>query len=281
MNNLIILICLLFSFSLYAHDNDKGKHKGHDKHHHEPSVFEVIPLNSPVKESTVKFLLKVPSGFDIDKIKYKIKNASHLFEKDKPHQDINLVNGPQGKELHVPISKLPPGFYQIFVKVIDKKKKEHDFKTKYKDYAMFTIDETLEVPFPDPKIDDATIAGVDSDNDGIPDRVQRWINETYSSQPKVKLAMKQIARARQLNLMSVGDKQQSIISSRKMLDSRGCLRFLVGTDELIKQDAKMRGKFFNTKDRLYAEIQASQNFSGQIYPLSKEPSTLCDFDLNN
>lgn len=277
MKSLIILICILLSLSVFA-DQKPNLKKYPPKF--TASVFDVVPLNSPVKTSTANFLLKVPAGFEIDKVKYKIKNAARILDKDNPHEDINLVNGPQGKELRIPISKLPPGCYQLFVKVVDKKeKREHDFRAAYHDYVRFVIDETLEVKMPDPKIDDSTVGGVDSDGDLIPDRIQRWINETYSDQ-KSKLVMRQAARARQLELLSVNDKQQSIIASIKMLDSMECSSFVFGLDNMIKQDAKMDAKFLNTKARLEAEIKGNQNFSGQIYGADNEESTYCDFDPN-
>lgn len=252
-----------------------------NKHHNTPSVFDIIPLNSPIKESTAKFLLKVPNGFDMDEVKYKVKNASRLFEKDKPHQKINLVDGPQGKELHITVSKLPPGFYQLYVKVKDKKNKEHEFKTKYKDHAMFVVDSSLQVPMPNEKENDKTVAGVDSDNDGIRDDVQRWINEEFSAQPKVKMAMRQLAMGRQLDLLSVSNKEQSIIASNKYLNDAICLSSIVGIDQKSKLNRELDSKLLNTKDRLYADNKANANFSGQAWDLPNTPEgkkALCAFD---
>lgn len=217
---MLISIFLLFSFSSIANEKKDSqqqklkdflqRYKPFYRGHPSPeSVIDVIPLNSPVKESTAKFLLKVPQGFDIDEVKYKVRNASCLFEKDQPHQKINLLDGPEGKELRISVSKLPPGFYQLFVKVRDRKNKEHEYKSKFKDHAMFIVDKSLEVPRPDPKKSDATIAGVDSDHDGIRDDIQRWINERFSSRPRTKLAMRGLAMGMQLELISSSDLKQS------------------------------------------------------------------------
>jgi hypothetical protein len=71
------------------------------KERFEPSFFEVIPLNSPVKDQIAKFLLKIPYGFVIDQLVYKVQNTSDLKLKDKNYDLGNLVNGPSGKELHL------------------------------------------------------------------------------------------------------------------------------------------------------------------------------------
>lgn len=288
MKTLILAIFALTAMPLFAdsyqdknHKQKEEKEKREKNHPKALSVFDVIPLNSPVKESVAKFLLKVPNGFDIDEVRYRVRNASRLFEKDQSHQNINLIDGPQGKELHISVSKLPPGFYQLFVKVRDRKNKEHEFKTKFKDHAMFVVDSSLQVPLPDSRLNDKTVAGVDSDRDGIRDDIQRWINEEYASQPKVKMAMRQIAMGRQLDLLSVANREQSIIVSRKVLDNNNCLYSIVGTDAGAKMIRELKSKLLNTKDRLYAEIKANSNFSGQAYESPNTPegdTALCTFN---
>jgi len=245
------------------------------------SPFDVIPLNSPVKDSVAKFLLKVPNGFDIDDVRYKIRNASRLFDKDQHHQKINLIDGANGKELHVSVSKLPPGFYQLYVKVKDKKNKEHNYKNKYKDHAMFVIDKSVNVPMPDPNKNNATVAGIDSDTDGIRDDIQIWINEEFSTKPQVKMAMRQLAMSRQLDLTNVENKEKSVAAGKKYLDDLTCLRVIVGVDQKSKLSDDLNKKLLNTKDRLYADIKANANFSGQAWELpstNEEKAALCSFN---
>ena len=247
------------------------------------SAFEVLPLNSPVKESTANFLIKFNQNLEIEEVAYQIKNAGKIFEKPTNFQKVILSNGPEGKVLKVNVSKLTPGFYQLFVKIKDKKRNEHFFKTKYKDHAMFVIDSSLEVPMPDPKKNNATIAGIDSDNDGIRDDVQRWINEEFGDQPRVKMAMRQLAISRQNELLSVQNKKASILFVRKMLDDLTCLDYVVGTSVGEKLAREMKSMFLNTKDRIYAEIKANANFSGQSWNLPNdinEERAMCNFDLN-
>lgn len=276
-----LALALIMSTSLALADNHQKEDSDHKKKHKiHKTTLEVVPLNSPVKSATANFLLKTPIGFEIEKVSYKIKNAHRLFDKDKNFDSIKLVDVVQGKELHVPVSKLAPGFYQLFVKVLDKKTGEHNCRSKLKDHAMFVIDNSLGVPAPNEKENNKTIGGVDSNNDLIRDDVERWINEEYNSKPKVMMAVKQVARANQLSLLNVNDKDQSILASKKLLDSLGCLGSIVGLEEETKISAKLDVKFLNTKERHYAEIKTNANFSGQSYemPKSGEEKLLCDFD---
>lgn len=279
------LVILSLTPMLAIADNEKSVNRDKEvlkRHKPNPEcIFDVIPLNSPVKDSIARFLIKAPDRFDIDEVSYQIKNSGRIFERPRVYQKINLVDGTEGKELRINVSKLPPGFYQLLVKIKDRSHKEHHFKTKFKDHAMFVIDSSLQVPMPDPIKNDATVAGIDSDNDGIRDDIQRWINEEFNSQPKVKAAMRQVAIARQLDLLSVDDKQKSIEAGRKMLDADHCIYFINGLDEGFKLSQIIKSKLLNTKSRLYAEVKANANFSGQTY---ESPNTiegdkqLCTFD---
>lgn len=279
--NFLLITFLLFTQLTYA---DQKKYDSKKYKPNPDCIFDVIPLNSPVKESEARFLVKTPEKFEIDEVSYQIKNSGKIFEKPRGYQKIDLVSGPEGKEIRVNVSKLPPGFYQLLVKIKDKGKKEHNFKTKFKDHAMFVIDQSLEVPMPDPKKNNATIAGIDSDNDGIRDDVQRWINEEFSSQPKVKAAMEQVASGRQLDLINVNDKEKSIEIGKKILNDSSCLKHIVGIQKRNKLLNELELKLLNTKDRLYADVKANSNFSGQLWeaPSGQDAEkALCGFDPDN
>lgn len=282
-----ILICSLLLFSsVVLADSEKNQKIKTKIDKHKPnahSIIDVIPLNSPVKESVARFLIKTPEKFDIDEVFYQVKNSGRIFEKPRVFQKTKLIESPQGKELHVNVSKLPPGFYQLLVKIKDRSKREHIFKTKYKDHAMFMIDDSLEVPMPDSKKNNATVAGVDSDNDGIRDDVQRWINEEFSSQPKVKAAMRQVAMGRQNDLLSASEKEKSIEASQRYLNDLSCLLSVVGVHEKSKLNRQLNEKMLNTKDRLYADMKANANFSGQAWvsPGQGEGArAMCNFPFN-
>lgn len=279
MNKLFLVILVLFSISVFAEGIDP---KSHINNKPIPdSVFDVIPLNSPVKESVARFVIKTPDSFKTEEVSYQVKNSGRIFEIPRTYQKVSLIAGPEGAELRIDVSKFSPGFYQLRVKIKDKSKKEHDFKTKYKDHAMFIVDRSSEVPMPDPKKNNATIAGIDSDGDGIRDDIQIWINKEFQAQPKVQMAMRQIAMGRQLDLLSIENREQSILVSKNVLNNTSCLFFVIGLDTGAKLIREIESKLLNTKDRLYAEIKSNENFSGQAYELprtAEEEKALCSFN---
>lgn len=57
---LLILTMISLSFAAFAFGGIERN---------QPSEFQFIPLNSPVKDKTAKFSLKAPQGFEIQSVK--------------------------------------------------------------------------------------------------------------------------------------------------------------------------------------------------------------------
>lgn len=251
----------------------KGKFK--------PSEFDVIPLNSPVKGKLANFLLKLPPGFEVEDVKYRVQNASHILLKEKNYSPITLAETPVGKKLHIPLKDTTPGFYRLYVKVKPKDgSEERQYQTAYLDFVRFIVAENPNgVPMPDPTKNKATVGGIDSDRNGIRDDIQIWINEEFKDRPLVKLAMKQFAQARQLEILNTDIRMQSIEFSKQGLDAQECLDVVTKRTGiyLIKLHDE---KLLNTKDRLSANIKSNSNFSGQSYSLAKDEElsrSMCNF----
>lgn len=250
----------------------KGKYK--------PSDFEVISLNSPIKGKIARFALKLPNDFEVDQVKYKVQNASHLLDQ-KEYVEAKLVNG---KELYIRLEDPTPGFYRLYLKVRNKNNnEEYQYQTAYLDYFRFMVAEKpFDVPMPDRAKNKATIAGVDTDRNGIRDDIQIWINEEFKDRPTVKLAMEQLARDRTLQLLTTSNIEESRRVTTKALDSGICLYSVVGIDRKEKLFQELEERLVNTKDRIHASIQASANFSGSGYELAgdkEEKKATCDFDF--
>lgn len=287
MKNPLIFLLLFLNLNSFAKNERNGENNNKKKteHNHKSNpycIFDVIALNSPVKDSIARFLIKTPKDFDIDEVNFQVKNAGKIFEKPKNFQKINLIKSSLGKELKIDVSKLPSGFYRLFVKVKDKNRKEHHFRSKYRDHTTFVVSRSVRVPIPDPKINNSTIAGIDSDKDGIRDDIQIWMNENLKIYPEdVKTAYKQYAIAMQLALLSVQDKQLSIEASLQSSKAQGCL-YRIGDINGVpgKTQEEIRKKidllFLNTRQRIEAEMKADEYFHGQeITILSKEEA--CNF----
>ncbi|MCM2350235.1 MAG: hypothetical protein NDI69_09445 [Bacteriovoracaceae bacterium] len=253
----------------------------------EKSVFDVVPLNTPVTDGLARFAIKEPSGFEIKEVKIKIHSARELVLKDKNYSVAKLLQNNKQKELHIDVKDYSPGFYRLYVKVKTKKDKdqEHQYRSAYIDFARFVVEpKKSEVPMPDPVQNNATVGGIDSDNDGIRDDVQIWINNTFGEQPEVGLAVKQMASTFQSLLTTIENKDESIGAARKFLDSTTCLDGLVGLKMEMTMRRMVKDQYLNTKDRLYAEIRANGNFRGQSFNViidSNKKKSLCSFDLPN
>ena len=265
---------------------EKYKYLDHTRPKFEKSRFEVIPLNSHVKTTNARFLLKTNSDFDIEQVKIKIHNANELVFKDKDYTLTRIFKGPQGKEININVSKLNPGFYRLYLKVkIEKdKKNEYQYRTSYIDFARFSVEtKPPGVELPSPEQNNATIKGIDSDGDGIRDDVQVWINKNYVNQPQKKLAVQQMARTFQTLLTSIDNEELSKEALRRFLDSSICLEVITGFDEETIIRANIKKLYLNTKDRLYAEIKANQKLSGQSYIAFQDiekKKALCSFNVD-
>jgi hypothetical protein len=215
-------------------------------------------------------------------VKVKLVNTRNLNKDQRQFEEVAVVNN----ELRVPVSKLPPGFYRLYVKIKDKKsQREQLFQKNFHDFVRFVISESMEVPMPDPKINNSTLAGVDSDNNGIRDDIQRYINENYQNKPSTKLALKQFAEAYQQKLTSSVDKQTTIDNGAKESESIMCLGWInSGATRFVNEIEPLQ---LNTKERIQKSLQIRQWFEGEGFPKSvmdlqksgtSDYSLLCAFD---
>lgn len=267
-------IALLLSSSLVFADKKI-------KYRFNPSDFKIHPVNSPVKEFDARFKLELPEGFVADELKIKIVNSQELTkgQKNIPHATI------LGNELKVPVSRLPPGFYRLYVKLKDKKtQKEHSYSSALHDFVRFEIDSSLEVANPDPEKNNLTLKGIDSDNDGIRDDVQRYINIQYPS-PNLKAAARQIARVYQTSHLNVKDKESAFYYAGKEMEANKCL---VGiTTQWLTVGRDIREIFKNTETRIKKSLEIDQLFHGGTTPKSitdfqasglEDKTIFCDFE---
>jgi hypothetical protein len=124
-----------------------------------------------------------------------------------------------------------------------------------------------------------TLAGIDSDNDGVRDDVQRWIALTYPNSEKVRSALTQEAKINQLYILNALDSVLSKSTARKVILSLDCLSY-VSPDAYVAVGRKFDALFFNTYARSKAQIQADHHSSGTVFgSLSYENRKQgCDFN---
>ncbi len=152
------------------------------------------------------------------------------------------------------------------------------------------IDGDLIPPIPNKEINDSTIAGIDSDNDGVRDDVELWINNKFENSEKQRKAFKEIAKVRAVALEVSSDKLASIEQSRRLEEALVCAYAQVKADELdtslfYRAFKEQKAVFLNTKNRILANIKYNDHLHGvgtseRVIAAKKSSRelSLCNFD---
>ena len=109
-----------------------------------------------------------------------------------------------------------------------------------------------------------TLAGIDSDNDGVRDDVQRWIVMTYPNSQKTRAALTQMTKTMQLFLLGAADPVQSYNTSIQMGRDTSCVVFILSAG-FSKHTSALRAEFLNTYLRSIAWSQADHHLSGKMF----------------
>lgn len=125
----------------------------------------------------------------------------------------------------------------------------------------------------------AGLKGVDANNNGIRDDIDRLIALKYSGAPALKKAAEQTARAFQRDL-EVTTKQQSLIAGDELMRASACVYKTLPHSN--PQEIKFRQQLSkeiesltaNTKERFTAYWRAEELGGGAVYEQAKEP--VCD-----
>jgi hypothetical protein len=143
-------------------------------------------------------------------------------------------------------------------------------------------------PEPDPKVNNATLLGVDVNHNGVRDDVERWIYRKYKDKHPIyiDIAM-QAARGYKL-VLEHPEKAREI---RKVVNSSNVCNWyyqgyaeLFGEDLLVHEriDAKVFSIYFNTKKRIDTYWQYDKLLSGGVYdtPDIENMKSNCDFNTS-
>lgn len=140
---------------------------------------------------------------------------------------------------------------------------------------------------PDPGPDnDKTIAGIDSNNNGIRDDVERWIVQTYPNSAKMRAAIVQRALVFQQKVTMDTDDIQKVLAI-DLESSRG-LRCFVESARVknIKEIDDYNtfkqwiAKQTNTSERLKAYLDFDARLSGRVFDSPRFVPADCDLEIN-
>lgn len=113
-----------------------------------------------------------------------------------------------------------------------------------------------------------TLAGIDSDADGIRDDVQRYIALSYQNSEKTRAALSQSAFSMQGFLLDANDKDASLTHALEDTSALDCLIYILGIDGAMGAFGDLRAEVLNTPDRSRAYIKANQQLSGHNFQLT-------------
>lgn len=118
-----------------------------------------------------------------------------------------------------------------------------------------------------------TLLGIDSDNDGVRDDIQRYIYITYPREKKVRLALMQIARNYQELLPDAADPEKAYENVLKLNRSRLCLYYVKGgTIKASPVQDVLFAEILNTRERSLRYLEFSNSLAGKstvVPPVNK------------
>jgi len=139
-------------------------------------------------------------------------------------------------------------------------------------------------PEPDPKINNATLLGIDSNHNGVRDDVERWIYHTYNHPIERGLFM-QRARVYQMVILNPNNAKETVKYSDNALSCEIYWIYKSVTKPFNKykyfEDRKEIKKIqFNTIKRHMAFERYNAEFSGKILSSPSASKDKCEFDKN-
>ena len=125
-----------------------------------------------------------------------------------------------------------------------------------------------------------TLEGIDSDNDGVRDDLQRWIVLNYLTSEKRRAALTQYAKEIQVFLIDANDKELSRAHDKVLERAQVCGYYVFGLNDARRARLEMQAQLLNTETRSQAYIKADSQLSGTfgLVIQDDEYKVQCTFD---
>lgn len=236
---------MVFSLILFQSNLSQAKDK-----------LTATPINSPVKETYLRVKLE---GFDpILEVLFKPKNGGSEASGDVVKEGNAFI----GK---FRASFLRPGKYEYRVKIRTSSGKSQQDEATSVAFINFEIDPSLGVADPGEN-GNKTLVGIDSDNDGVRDDAQRWINETYPNRPSTKRALYQVAKNTQdMILNSKSREHLRQVNAPEVSKSIACFSWVTSGNPKYSTSS-LDSVLANTEGRVQARLEAESHFGGISTP---------------
>lgn len=125
---------------------------------------------------------------------------------------------------------------------------------------------------PDPsEAGKATIAGIDSDGDGVRDDIQRYIALSYPNSERTRAGLTQYAKVQETFLIQANNKTGAISAARTRDGAKACLYYILGvSDQSFRTTDELRARLLNTANRSRAYINANGLLGGEVFQLTPD-----------
>ncbi|MEA3433283.1 MAG: hypothetical protein U9R13_01750, partial [Campylobacterota bacterium] len=155
---------------------------------------------------------------------------------------------------------------------------------------IWTVNGHVLPPEPDPTVNNSTLLGIDSNDNGVRDDVERWIYETYKDKHPIHIDIAMQAGRAWQKVLNDPSKAKEI---HDYVSAPGDCQFYYMNDAkyfnepLLVKERIITGYFinkiiFNTGGRERAFLKYDKLLSGDSYtlPKSEERKALCDFNTS-
>jgi hypothetical protein len=133
---------------------------------------------------------------------------------------------------------------------------------------------------PDPgEAGKVTLAGIDSDGDGIRDDIQRYIALTYPDSQKTRAALLQVVIALQKAILESPDEESALNNTEDMHRASECNWYIHAAHSITMSDSLM-AEYLNTEERSRAYLEYNSKLAGHVFGSRDfdEYRTSCTFD---
>jgi len=157
-----------------------------------------------------------------------------------------------------------------------------------------TINGHILPPEPDPIINNSTLLGIDSNNNGVRDDVERWIYKTYKDKHPIHIDIAMQAARAYKKVLETPEKAKEIMKFVEAplyceLYYRYCVDNVnINEKRILDENEEIDNKYFrkiiyfNTDERKRAYIEYDTLLSGDSYTLIRcsKRKQLCDFNTS-
>lgn len=242
-----------------------------------------VAVNSPVEGKEVKIELAPPKNYLIKGVEYVLHSEAGKPVSTPATWQRGKIEASNNKSIAVIPVTLSPGHYKAHIRTTSTDKKGERRSVM----VPFEVTELKEVPDPGEE-GKKTLAGIDSDKDGIRDDIQIWINSKFpiSSLPSTNKALKQMAKYEQLALIHHTDKELAKEYKDKNSLALYCLMWVKDLNEVNRMTKELDKILYNTSERIKAFLTTEGYMHGSNKPKEakalkdEDHSQLCEFEAN-